>query len=206
MVREKLRDSFVAGLIIAAPVLITLFVLKVLFNWSLVLINPLVRSTQLATYTGNIELVAQVVAAVFVVAALTLIGLISRTRGGSSLIGDFGRIAGIIPVFRTIYFAVRQVADGLTEKDSRFKKVVLVEFPREGVYSLGFVTGEPPEEIEEKAGEELYSVFLPNSPNPTGGAFRMFAEDEVQELDMSVRKALRLTMTTGITSDKSEIL
>lgn len=121
------------------------------------------------------------------------------------MIGDFGRIANIIPVFRTIYFAVRQVADGLTEKDSRFKKVVLVEFPRKGVYSLGFITGEPPEEVEEKAGENLYSVFLPNSPNPTGGAFRMFSEQEVQELEMSVRKALRLTMTTGITSEKSEI-
>lgn len=205
MVREKLRDSFFSGLIIAAPALITVFILKVLFDWSLVLINPLVRSTGLAAFTGNIELAAQVVAAVFVIGFLTLLGIVSRTRRGSAMIGDFGRIAGIIPVFRTIYFVVRQVADGLTEKDSRFKKVVLVEFPREGVYSLGFITGEPPSEVEEKAGEGLYSVFIPNSPNPTGGAFRMFSEEEVQELDMSVRKALRLTMTTGITSDRSEI-
>jgi len=205
MIKEELQENFVAGLIITAPLIVTVFILNVLFDWSLLAINPLVEGTRLAAYTGNIEIAAQVIAGATVLLFITLVGLLSRTRFGSSIIGDFGRVANVIPIFRSIYFTIRQVSDGIVERDSRFKRGVLVEYPRENVYSLAFVTGEAPAEVEEKAGEQLYNIFIPNSPNPTGGEFKMMPEEEMEDIDMSIRKALRLSMTTGITSDRPEI-
>jgi uncharacterized membrane protein len=101
---------------------------------------------------------------------------------------------------------VRQVANALTEQSSRYESVVAVEYPREGVYTLGFVTGDGPRQLESVAGGETDNVFLPNSPNPTGGRLLIVPAKQVHQVDVSVRRGIRLLMTTGIAEKAEEVV
>ncbi|MFC7075179.1 DUF502 domain-containing protein [Haloarcula halophila] len=193
-----LKRSFVAGLLLLTPLVITLYVLRLLVSWSLQFVDPVVQGTRLTQYTGNVEAVAQLVAVVLILVVVTVLGYLAQKNVGRQLFGGIGRIVNVIPLFSTIYLTVRQVANSLVDRSTAYESVVLVEYPREGIYSLGLVTGESPREVEEVADQEVYNVFLPNSPNPTGGRLVLLPEDQVRELDMSVRRALRLVVTTGV--------
>jgi uncharacterized membrane protein len=106
---------------------------------------------------------------------------------------------------RVIYSSVRQVSNALMERSNRYESVVLVEYPREGMYSVGFVTGDSPDEVLSVAGADAYNVFLPNSPNPTAGRMVMVPDDQVHEVDISVRRGIRLLVTTGIAEAEEEM-
>jgi uncharacterized membrane protein len=193
-----LKRSFVAGLILLTPLVITLYVLRLLVTWSLQFVNPVVQGTRLTQYTGNDEVAAQVVAAVLILVTITLLGYLAQKNVGRQLFGSIGRIVNVIPLFSTVYLNVRQVANSLVDRSTAYESVVLVEYPREDIYSLGLVTGESPSEVERFAGQPVHNVFLPNSPNPTGGRLVLLPDDQVHELDMSVRRGLRLIVTTGV--------
>lgn len=195
---DSFRQNFVAGLILLAPLVVTVYVLRVLTLWSLAFVNPLVRGTRLAQYTANIELVAQVVAVVLIVATVTVLGFAARWSVGRRLFGRVGRVVNIVPLVNVIYAGVRQVATALVERETAYERTVLVEYPREENYAIGFVTGESPEAVEAVTGEPSFNVFLPNSPNPTGGRLVVLPTSQVHEIDLSVRRALRLVVTTGI--------
>lgn len=194
----RLKNSFVAGLLLVAPLVVTLFVLKVVAGWLVGILDPVVEGTRLTRYTANDALVAQVLAAVLIVASITALGFLAQRRVGRQVFGNFGRVVTFIPLVNTVYSSVRQVASSLVDRDSRYESVVLVEYPREGVYSIGLVTAESPEPVETVAGEEAYNVFLPNSPNPTGGRLLLVPAEEIHEIDMSVREGMRLIVTTGM--------
>jgi uncharacterized membrane protein len=197
----RLRGSFVTGLVLVAPLAVTVFVLQFLFTQVTSVLDPVVRTTRLTTLTGNIEFVAQLLAALLIAVGITALGYAASWGFGQRLFGGFERGVRLIPLVRTIYFGVRQVGESLSRRSDRFEDVVLVEFPREGLYSLGFVTNEAPDAVTSRAGDRLLNVFVPNSPNPTAGALVMVPEGQVAELDMSVRRGIRLLVTTGLSSD-----
>jgi uncharacterized membrane protein len=199
-----LKNSFVSGMILVAPLVLTLYVLRVIVGWSSQFLNPIVRGTRLTQYTGNVEIAAQLLAAVLVVAVITVLGYLAKKSVGRQLFGRVGRLVNLIPLVSTIYFGVRQVADSLVERNTAYESVVLVEYPREGVYSIGLVTGESPAAVESHVGGETYNVFLPNSPNPTAGRLVCLPEDQVHEIDMSVRRGMRLIVTTGMGEDADD--
>jgi uncharacterized membrane protein len=201
---SRLKESFVAGLILVAPLAITLYILQILVSWSLQFINPIVKRLGLIQTTSNVEVAAQVVAVVLIVSAITVLGLLAQWSIGKHLFGNLGRTINIIPLVSTIYGGVRQVATSLVDTGSQFERTVLVEYPREGVYSIGLVTGEGKTSIDEVAGEQAYSVFLPNSPNPTAGRLVMVPESQIHETDMSVREGMRMIVTTGIGSEAEQ--
>lgn len=101
-VTAPLKGDFVAGLILLTPLVVTVFVLKVLVNWSLQFVNPVVQSTQLTQYTANIEIVAQLVAAVFIVVIVTLVGYLAQRNTGQELFGNIGRLVNVIPLVNTV--------------------------------------------------------------------------------------------------------
>jgi uncharacterized membrane protein len=202
---QRLKDSFVAGLILVAPLVITLYVLKILASWSLQLIDPVVAGTRLTNFTANNQTAAQVLAALVIVALITVLGMVAQYSVGRHLFGNLGRAVNLVPLVSTIYASVRQVATSLVERDSEYDKVVLVEYPRKGVYSIGLVTSEGRDAIDAVAGEQAYSVFLPNSPNPTAGRLIMVPASEIHETEMNVREGMRMIVTTGI-GDKEEEL
>jgi uncharacterized membrane protein len=196
------KSSFFAGLILITPLVVTLYVLRILVNWSLQFVNPVVRETRLTQYTANIEVVAQVLAVVVILGSITVLGYLAKQRVGREMFGNLGRIVNVIPLVSTIYVGVRQVANSLVDRDTAYESVVLVEYPRKDVYSIGLVTGESPAVAEDVAGERLYNVFLPHSPNPTAGRLVLLPDDQIHEVDMSVRRGMRLIVTSGIGADE----
>jgi uncharacterized membrane protein len=201
----RTRNSFVAGLILITPLAVTIFVLQFVFVRLTGVLDPVVGATQLTNYTGNIRIVAQLLAAVLIALVITVLGFLASWSLGQRLFGSFERAVGFVPVVRTVYFGVRQVSESLTKRDDRFESVVLVEYPRKGVYRLGFVTSESPTAFDDATGEDTVSVFLPHSPNPTAGALVMVAPDQLYEVDMSVSRGLRLVVTTGLTVEEDEL-
>jgi len=202
---QRVKDSFVAGLILVAPLAITLYILRILVNWSLQFINPLVAGTRLANYTGNVEVLAQVVAVLIIVATLTVIGAVAQWSVGRHLFGNLGRTVNFVPLVSTIYAAIKQTATSLVDRDTEYESVVLVEYPREDVYSIGLVTSEGRAAIDDVVGDQAYSVFLPNSPNPTAGRLVMLPASQIHETDMSVRQGMRMIVTTGIGDNEDEL-
>jgi len=199
---SRIKSSFVAGLILVAPLAVTLYILRFLVNWSLQFVTPVVRAAGLAQYTRNLEIVAQLLAVVLIVAAVVVLGFLAQQSVGRHLFGNIGRLVNVVPLVSTIYGSVRQVADSLVERKTGYESVVLVEYPREGVYMIGLVTGESPRPVEEVAGQDVYNVFLPNSPNPTAGRLVLLPEEQVHEIDMSVRRGMRLVVTTGMGDER----
>lgn len=200
-VTNALKRSFVSGMILIAPLVLTLYILWLLVSFSLQFIDPVVRETRLTQYTANVEVAAQLLTVVLIVVSIVVLGFLANKSVGRELFGRVGRVVNIIPLVSTIYGGVRQVADSLVERNTAYESVVLVEYPREGVYSIGLVTGESPRSVEQFAGSEVYNVFLPNSPNPTAGRLVLLPEDQVHEIDMSVRRGMRLIVTTGAGDD-----
>jgi uncharacterized membrane protein len=196
-ITDVFRRSFVAGLVLVAPLVVTVVVLRVAFGWLLVVANPLVAETRLANYTGNIEVAAQLLAIVALVAVVTGLGYVAQRGVGQRLFGRVGRVIDFVPMVSVVYGSARQMADALVNPSAGFDQVVLVEYPRDGVWVIGFVTGDGPTEAADAAGEHVYNVFLPNSPNPTGGRLLMVPESDLVETDMSAREGLRTVVTTG---------
>jgi uncharacterized membrane protein len=205
----RARNSFITGLFLVAPLAVTLFVLQFAFEWVTTTIRPVVRQVQpfLAStldYSGDLVLVSQVFSAILIALAITFVGYLASKSLGQRLFGGFERGIRLIPLVRTIYFGVRQVSESLTESTESYDRVVLVEYPRERHWMLGFVTSESPRSIERATGEDLYTVFVPHSPNPTVGKLMMVSEQEMWELDMSVRRGFRIIVTTGLSAEEME--
>jgi len=197
------KSSFLAGLILLTPLVVTLYILRLLVNWSLQFVNPVVQGTRLTQYTANIEVVAQVLAVVLILGVITVLGYLAQQRVGREMFGNLGRVVNVIPLVSTIYVGVRQVANSLVDRDTAYESVVLVEYPRKNVYSIGLVTGESPTVAEDVAGQQLHNVFLPHSPNPTAGRLVLLPDDQIHEIDMSVRRGMRLIVTSGIGTDET---
>jgi uncharacterized membrane protein len=198
---NAVRRSFVAGLILITPLVVTVYVLRVLVNWSFIVINPVVQGTRLTQYTANIEVVAQLLAVALILGGVTLLGYAAQRSAGRRLFGNVGRIVNFVPLVNVIYASVRQVASSLVERRTAYDGVALVEYPRPGVYAIGLVTGAGPAEFESSVGQPVYNVFLPNSPNPTAGRLVHLPADQIHEVDMTVRRGLRLLVTSGMGAD-----
>lgn len=205
-VGTRVRNSFVTGLVLLAPLAITAFVVQFVVVRVSRALDPFVSATQLTAYTANIEVVAQVLAAVLVVVAITLAGDLASHSVGIRAFEGLERAVRLVPLVRSIYFGVQQVGESLIERSAGYESVVLVEYPREGIYSIGFVTNDSPRNARLTAGEDLYNVFLPHSPNPTAGSLIMAPAAEIHEVDISVGRGLRLLVTTGLGVDDIEDL
>ncbi|MFC6721352.1 DUF502 domain-containing protein [Halobacteriaceae archaeon SHR40] len=194
---EGVRNSFIAGLVLITPLVITLYILQVLFGFALNFIDPIVAETDLASYTANVEAVARVLAAVLIVLVVSFLGFLAQHPSGQRLFGSLGRTVAVIPIFRTIYSTIRQMSTSLSSGETSYDSLVLVEFPREDFYSIGLDTSESPQAVADVAGEPVRNIFLPSSPNPAGGRLVLVPESQVHDVDMSVRQGMGLIMTTG---------
>lgn len=202
---EGVKSSFIAGLVLITPLLITLYILDILVSLALNYINPVVQEGNLTDYTQNVEFVAQLIAVLLIVSTITFLGFLAQKRLGQRLFGTLGRTVTIIPIVRTIYTTVRQISTSFSSSDSSYDSLVLVEFPRKGVYAIGLATTESPEEITDVTGEPSRNVFLPSSPNPAGGRLVFVPESQIYDVDLSVGEGLGLIMTTGANRSSEEL-
>jgi len=198
-----LRRSFVAGIVLLIPLLVTLYILQFLAGFALRFVDPVVQNADLEGYTGDVELLARTIAVALIVVAVTVVGYVAQRPVGQRLFGSLGRIVSIIPIVSTVYSTVRQMANSFSSAETSYDSLVLVEFPRKDLYAIGLVTSESPRAVKEVAGSNARNIFLPSSPNPAGGRLVMVPEEEIHEVDLSVRQGMRMLMTTGVGVNES---
>ena len=203
--RSTLKSSFFTGLILVAPLAVTLFVFNLLINWTFGLMTPLVKGTRFAQYTFDNLFVAQVVMGGFILLLVVAVGYGAQYSVGRRLFGRAERMVNFIPLVRIVYGSVRQMANSVVRQESRFERVVFVEYPRENIYSVGLVTGDGPPVADRIADETVYNVFFPASPNPTNGRLVLVPESNLHETGLTVRQGIQLLMTTGLAESPSVV-
>lgn len=203
---DKIQGSFKSGLVMILPFLITILIIKFMADYVFLFINPLVKSTELAKYTGNIEIVAQIIAIIVVMAFITFMGYISNYKASERLSRKMEKYVEEIPILGSVYSTFDSISKSIGGDDSKFEEVVLVEFPWEDRYTIGLVTSDAPETANEAAGKEnMKSIYVPLSPNPTMGHLIMAEKEDYETLDMTVQEGIKLVLTTGIAHDESEL-
>lgn len=194
--KNSIKGIFFTGLAVVIPVGLTIYIFIFLINAMdrLFLIMP--------ERFHPSELLGIHIPGLGIIVTLLLIfiaGLITRSYLGDKLVRLSEGILDRIPVVRSVFQALKQVVNSiLGDKSSSFRQVVLLEFPRVGIYSIGFVTGLRNGEVEIITGKKCVSVFVPTTPNPTTGFFMMVPEAELKPLDMTVEEAFVLIMSVGI--------
>lgn len=196
--KVNLKKIFLTGLAVVMPVGLTLYIFFFLIDVmdSLLLILPV-------KYQPDVFLPFHVpgLGAIVTLFLIFLTGLMTRSYFGNRLVILGERFFDKIPFIRSVYQAMKKVADTLFRDRTRsFKKVVLFRFPSRNVYSIGFVTGVPNGEFKAKIGQDCHyvSVFMPTAPNPTTGLYMIMPEDELIYMDMSVEEAFTMIISTGI--------
>jgi len=187
---KKLRTIIVAGLLVWVPLGATIFVLKLLIDLFGNLDSRM--SDQLGFTIPGIGIL---------LALLVLLGtgLIAANYFGKRFVEFWESLLERIPLVRNIYSAVKRFAEIiLSDSSQSFSRVLLIEYPRKGLYSLSFQTSQNLGEIQEKIGDDVVCVFVPTTPNPTSGLILMVPEEDVIELDMNVEDALKMVISLGV--------
>ena len=192
----ELRRYLIAGLLVWAPILITVLVIKFLVGLMDNSLLPLLPNAIHPEHLLGFHIPG--LGALLSVALLLLTGMVVTNLMGRNMIRRWERMLMRIPLVRPIYSTAKQVSETLFSGTGKsFRRVVLVQYPRLGVWTLGFVTGDGVEEAEHKTGCALVNIFVPTTPNPTSGFFLMFPAAEIIELDMSVDAGIKLILSAG---------
>lgn len=193
---KRLRRILVAGLLIWVPLGATILVIKLLvelMDRSLLLLPPAYRPDELLGF--HIPGIGVVLTLVVLLTTGVLVGNLV----GRSVIAGWESLLSRVPLIRSIYSAVKQVVETvLSESGQSFKKVMLIEYPRKGVYSICFQTATELGEVATRTDELLTCVFIPTTPNPTSGFIIMAPTSELIELDMTVDEALKMVVSLGV--------
>ena len=197
------RTSFFTGLLIVLPGVITLAVVKWFFGTissftdSLLFFLP-TTITHENNGAGPIHWYWSLLALTVAVAIVSVVGGMTRYYFGKRMIAWADNTMLRVPVLNKIYGTIKQVDEAFTSgKKSSFKTVVLVEYPREGIYSVGFITSEQEDEVSKRTGEKCVCVFIPTTPVPTSGFLMIVPENQVTKLDMSVADGFKYIISLG---------
>ncbi len=199
----SLRSYLLTGLVVWLPILITIGVLRFIIDLldnTLALIPKAYQPEQLiGHYIPGLGVVLSLI-------ILLVTGIIATNYFGQRLVAWGESILSKIPLVRSIYKTVKQVINALMSTNSEaFRKVVLIEYPRKGLWTIAFQTGTANSGINNKTKEELISVFVPTTPNPTSGFLMMLPRNDVIELDMSIDEALKFIISLGVMPPMSEV-
>ena len=203
------RRYFITGLLIWVPIGITLWVLDLIVTTMDLSLSLLPQGWQPVALLGRH---VPGLGAVVTVLVIFLTGLLAANFLGQRLVLLWEGMMSRIPIVRTIYSSVKQVSDTLlSPQGNAFRKALLVEYPRRGSWTIGFLTGTPADEVRRRiagraapgdpdagAGTEMVSIYVPTTPNPTSGFFLMMRREDTIELDMSVDEALKYIVSMGV--------
>ena len=205
------KQNILAGILVTVPFGLTLFILFKLGTWIVSLISAipawLIGSQLTDLPKGLYATVLFLTGILGTVLIVLFIGAVARNYAGRKLV-DFGEaVISKIPLSRTIYIATKQVINTLFAGTGikNLKRVALLEFPRKGVYSIGFITGSLEAGVHQnQSGQRLLSVFVPTTPNPTTGYYVMLPEADVTELPISIEDAFKIIMSAGLATNNAE--
>jgi len=191
---SMVKRGFVTGLVLIAPLAVTVFVIQLVYGWLVGAIRPVLQALPWlrGPYTEPLALVA-------LFALITVGGIVFLYGFGDRLMRRFDNFMQDVPGISPIYRSVRQATTALTGDTESFEQVVLVHLPQSGLRVVGFVTAETPASLRgEDIDEPCYNVFVPMAPNPMGGFLIVVPEADVTKTDLTVSEGIQLVLTTGI--------
>lgn len=202
----RLRNYLVAGILITVPALVTCWVFYRFFlsidgvlavipgNWE---IRGLNIKALLTSIPG--------LGAMLTIATVIIVGFLTTNFLGRRTVAITERVIRRVPILSTVYGAIKQLLEALFSSDSsRFRDVVYIQYPREGIWSIAFVTGETYDAASEVLGQKCLNVFVPTTPNPTSGFYLMIPQADVIRSGLTVEDAFKLIMSAGIVTPGSE--
>ena len=191
-----LRNYFITGVVVLIPIGFTLYLSKILIGVSSRIIPENINPNSYLPYAiPGIEILISVI-------LITIVGGLSLSFLGKRILKLIDDLFKRIPFLRAIYSAIVQMTESFSNKDNNKKSVVLIEYPRKGVWAVGFATKENKGEMANKTNKKLINVFVPTTPNPTSGFLLMFPIEDVIYLDMSFEEASKFIVSAGTSSDK----
>ncbi len=190
----KLRNNFIAGIVVLIPIGITLYLTLFLIRFTGRIIPKEINPNNYLPF--NIPGVEILIALIII----TLIGWLSLSFLGKKFFELFNNILKKIPILRTIYSAIGQMTESFTKTDNKQKSVVLLEYPRKGVWAVGFATKKNEGLIKDQVKEEIINVFVPTTPNPTSGFLLMVPKKDLIYLNVSFEQASKFIVSAGTTN------
>ena len=190
---SKLRNNFIAGIVVLIPIGITLYLTLFIIRISGKIIPKGINPNNYLPF--NVPGVEILIALIII----TFIGWLSLSFLGKKFFEIFNNILKKIPILRTIYSAIGQMTETFTKSDNNEKSVVLLEYPRKGIWAVGFATKENEGLIKKKIGEEITNVFVPTTPNPTSGFLLMVPKKDLIHLEVSFEQASKFIVSAGTT-------
>ena len=192
-----LRNYFITGVVVLIPIGFTLYLSKILISLSSRIIPQNINPNNYLPYAiPGIEILISII-------FITIVGGLSLSFLGKRILKLIDDLFKKIPFLRTIYSAILQMTESFSNKDNDKKSVVLIEYPRKGVWAVGFATKENKGEMAEKTNKKLINVFVPTTPNPTSGFLLMYPTDDVIYLNMSFEEASKFIVSAGTSSGKN---
>lgn len=199
---KKLKTYFFTGLVVLLPTVISIYVFFMLFNFIDKLILGKVPFAQYIPGLKKLtELASEVPGVGFLTTVLLILilGIFAKNILGKKLLNYFEKLITSLPIVKSIYIAVKQIIEAFINQDKNaFQRVVLIEYPRKGLYALAFVTGQSKGEVQKKTDQEMVNVFLPTTPNPTSGFLLLVPQEDLISLEMSVEEGIKLIISGGV--------
>lgn len=209
-----LRNSFLTGIVVIAPVGLTVWLIWSVIGWVDGFVLPFVpgsyqpENVLKSVFGAETELQLRGIGVVFFLVFTTFIGWLAKGLLGRSLIRTGESVVNRMPVIRSIYSGVKQLAETVfAQADRSFEKACLIEYPRKGIWAIGFISTKAKGEVKARTdlAGELLSVFIPTTPNPTSGFLLFFPAEDVIELDMSIEDAAKLVISAGLVYPDSTV-
>ncbi|SMN01484.1 Transporter [uncultured Candidatus Thioglobus sp.] len=198
---KKIRKYFISGLLFWIPLGLSIVVI----SFFLELLDNLVPAQYLPEALFELSHIIPGVGIVLVLLIIFFTGILVSNFIGRKLLQFWDKFLNKIPGFRSVYNALKQLSDTvLSPSGKSFKKALLIEYPRKGLWTIAFKTGDYQGEIADKVGVELVNIYVPTTPNPTSGFFIMLPKDDVIELDMHVDEAFKLIISTGVVEPEQQ--
>jgi uncharacterized membrane protein len=196
--RTILKNYFLTGLLVILPIFITgyviWFLIKAMDTFLKYIPAKYLPETYLNIYIPGLGLI-------LVVILILVVGVLTRNIAGRTVLQFWDNLVDRIPLARILHSSVKQLLQAFFFQNSdSFQRVALVEYPRRGIYVLGFITGESRGEVQEKTNRKMINVFIPTTPNPTSGFYVLVPEEDLMLLDMSVEDAFKLLISGGLVS------
>ncbi|MGF1486276.1 MAG: DUF502 domain-containing protein [Prochloraceae cyanobacterium] len=205
--KQDLKNDLIAGLLVVIPLATTIWLIFTIAGWAINLLTQIPK--QINPFGGLDPILTNILNVLVGLAApllfILLIGLMARNIFGQWLL-DFGeKLLQAIPLAGSIYKTLKQILETLfRDSKSKFRRVVLVEYPRQGIWSIGFVTGTASETLQSHLPKPMLSVFIPTTPNPTSGWYAIVPEEDAIELPISIEDAFKVLISGGIVSPNSK--
>ncbi|MDP0488094.1 MAG: DUF502 domain-containing protein [Fusobacterium sp. JB021] len=204
---RKLKSYFYAGSIVILPIFLTVFIINWMVNFVVMLSSKSFTVKLISEFINKfgyseireLKYIIYFFYVLGIILFIIFVGYITRNILGRKITSAINKIMYRLPIIKHIYSTINQIVNLISSnKNTSYKKAVLIEYPKKGIYSIGFLTSETNPLIENIVGDKVYNIFVPTSPNPTSGMFIAMKQKDVKVLDIKIEDAIKLVISGGV--------